>query len=900
MIDLASQFVENDGWIVCTQGSFVVHDKFYLELSNKNEDYLALGQAEGFAIRFESNKSSEPIYLKVTNGLANRLRSICSFAKFAENNNRQLFVNWSGGQGFSDNDFADFFESWPSFVHFISDDEYLEKTNELLKLHQVIDNNKIKPELYSHTEDIVEKMEDKFCYEGHSCLEYMLSKYFSGNYNDTNFLQRLVPTKEISEKVNKICQYFDENTFGVHIRRGDSSFCEWKKYYRVSTINSFIRLIEERLSIRPEANFYLSTDCPETEDLIKSKFKNKVLCQSKPFYLFDDYGLAKPFQKEALIDLICLSKTKKIIGSHWSSFSLLASHLSEIPLEIATQSYKQNVSVIVAVKNRTEALKISLQSWLRFDEIAEIIIIDWSSDISLEFLEKIDDRIKVVVVKNKELFNMSLTFNLASRIATKDFILKMDADYILSPYYSIFDYKLKPTEFLTGHYENAKIDNNLGFLSNLNGMIFIRNLDFKSVGGYDESFTDYGYDDCDLYNRLEKVGYSRTLLDHKTIGVFHMPHSDNERIRHYKNKNIIESLRTNVSRSLSRCKSVIFSCANPDLKFDKTISNIGNFIHEKGACELIAEDKIFAPDLNYDPKEINQRGKILIVPSSNFLGNYCNKSFINFLEQINIPILFIGLGIASDDYNLPLEICDESKILINLIKEKKYAVGTRGRSTTSFLQSYGITNIFEIGCPSNFLNKDPNLYSKIVDKFSKNNNIVINQNDIFSPNQQKVMMERILFSFSKSDKDIIVQQSQPFMTLLQNEKDFFKDIKIAIDPSSKISDFEQMLDKYKHYDSISSWTEDLSRMDLSIGLRMHGNMLAMQSCCPTIWIYHDIRTKELCETMSLPRISLESAVTCSSLEEIKNKAIINFEEYAKTRLILKRKTRELLEQFGLN
>ena len=104
-----------------------------------------------------------------------------------------------------------------------------------------------------------------------------------------------------------------------------------------------------------------------------------------------------------------------------------------------------SVSLICACKNRKAPLKISLSSWLLFKEITEIIIVDWSSDESLRELIHLDPRIKVINVPNQIYFNQPQPLNLAAKISTGDYILKVDTDYILNPYHDFF-----------GHYKNGK------------------------------------------------------------------------------------------------------------------------------------------------------------------------------------------------------------------------------------------------------------------------------------------------------------------------------------------------------------------------------------------------------------------------------------------------------------
>jgi predicted glycosyltransferase involved in capsule biosynthesis len=59
------------------------------------------------------------------------------------------------------------------------------------------------------------------------------------------------------------------------------------------------------------------------------------------------------------------------------------------------------------------------------------------------------------------------------------------------------------------------------------------------VDGYNENLKGYGYDDCELYARLESVaGLTRTYLDYNKIAIYHNPHEDYLRSQHYECKNI--------------------------------------------------------------------------------------------------------------------------------------------------------------------------------------------------------------------------------------------------------------------------------------------------------------------------------------------------------------------------
>ena len=220
------------------------------------------------------------------------------------------------------------------------------------------------------------------------------------------------------------------------------------------------------------------------------------------------------------------------------------------------------ISLICACKNRNEALQIALNSWLLKKEITEIIIVDWSSDESLASFTKLDKRIKVITVQNQKYFNQPQPLNLAASIATGDYILKVDCDYILSPYYDFFDtYSIDENSFLSG-YHNCKnydyfngqsyvIDKNsmsLGEISEylnayspifkyLIGLLFVSRHNFIKIGGYNENLGKYyAYEDDEIFHRLRVLGLTEKKLDFN-YNILHIPHPDKKRTENFEGYN---------------------------------------------------------------------------------------------------------------------------------------------------------------------------------------------------------------------------------------------------------------------------------------------------------------------------------------------------------------------------
>ena len=147
-------------------------------------------------------------------------------------------------------------------------------------------------------------------------------------FQNPDCYKELVPTAEILEQINQIKLSMPiQESIGVHIRRTDNYWA-----IKESPLEAFYERIQSILEKQPDALFYVATDSPDVEEEICKKFGNSILVHKKPTLARDDdLGI-----KHALIELYLLSSTKRIIGSHRSTYSKVASELGGIPLEIAT------------------------------------------------------------------------------------------------------------------------------------------------------------------------------------------------------------------------------------------------------------------------------------------------------------------------------------------------------------------------------------------------------------------------------------------------------------------------------------------------------------------------------------------------------------------------------------
>jgi len=233
---------------------------------------------------------------------------------------------------------------------------------------------------------------------------------------------------------------------------------------------------------------------------------------------------------------------KQRLYHHWVHYGkdhfLLPYEHSEDVKKYDENIANEDISIVVSCKDREGMLSVSLRSWLLKPQIKEIIIVDWSSKKSLTYLEKEDDRIKVIRVEGEEFYNASKPINLAIKSAKYEKILKMDVDYILNPYVSLNSLvDIKEGEFIAGNWHQYYLDNDLGFIRNLNGIICCHKKFFIDAGLYNEEIDNYGREDCEMFEKLQKLGVIRKNIDFEPnhIPVYHNPHSN--KVRGYNRKN---------------------------------------------------------------------------------------------------------------------------------------------------------------------------------------------------------------------------------------------------------------------------------------------------------------------------------------------------------------------------
>lgn len=148
----------------------------------------------------------------------------------------------------------------------------------------------------------------------------ILIESYSRFYHSSQMYSIFTPIRALSERIDERVALFGSHTIGVHVRRTDHAMS-----IRHSPDDAFIQQMHHEIEATPDVTFYLATDDMHVKSKFTSVFGERVITTTHQATRSSEEGV-----QEALVELYALSKTVKILGSYWSSFSKVAGELGGI------------------------------------------------------------------------------------------------------------------------------------------------------------------------------------------------------------------------------------------------------------------------------------------------------------------------------------------------------------------------------------------------------------------------------------------------------------------------------------------------------------------------------------------------------------------------------------------
>jgi predicted glycosyltransferase involved in capsule biosynthesis len=173
--------------------------------------------------------------------------------------------------------------------------------------------------------------------------------------------------------------------------------------------------------------------------------------------------------------------------------------------------------------NRAEHIKKTLLKNIRNNidyPNLEFVLLDYNSKDDLESWVKsnLNEYIKSGVLKyfqtrEPKYFHVSKAKNMVHRFATGNIVCNLDADnYTGKDFAYLINYilnkKPKSVGSCMGYTYSDKFFDNFG----IGGRIFLFKKYFDQIGGYDESFVGWNYEDSDFVTKAKKLGLHEYII----------------------------------------------------------------------------------------------------------------------------------------------------------------------------------------------------------------------------------------------------------------------------------------------------------------------------------------------------------------------------------------------------
>lgn len=301
--------------------------------------------------------------------------------------------------------------------------------------------------------------------------------------------------------------------------------------------------------------------------------------------------------------------------------------------------------------------------------------------------------------------------------------------------------------------------------------------------------------------------------------------------------------------------------------------NIGDAFVFDSSLKLLNFEKLDElPIAHVDPAMIdrlNAEYDYVFLRGSNYIHAQMNWSkAAEVLRRLKLPVIAFGIG-AQAPVSGKLELSEDTKTVLKLISDSTASLGVRGTYSAEVLNDLGIQNVRIIGCPTAFRNNRSDLAIKLPPleqvktagvtlrrEVSKTYAQDIKRYLTFHRSLVKAMADRfevtLMSQGEVEEKKLALgtpeQKAQAMAALRQNEwaNNWYLD--------------EQVIGLYQNrmfYSDVVAEYERLVRgLDLVLGYRLHGNLMALANGTPSIYFTYDSRTVEFADTFQIPSIDV--------------------------------------------
>lgn len=240
------------------------------------------------------------------------------------------------------------------------------------------------------------------------------------------------------------------------------------------------------------------------------------------------------------------------------------------------------------------------------------------------------------------------------------------------------------------------------------------------------------------------------------------------------------------------------------------------------------------------------------------------------LRRLKIPVIAFGIG-AQAPVSGKLELSEDSKTVLKLIADSTASLGVRGTYSAEVLNDLGIRNVRIIGCPTAFRNNNPGLAIRLPPLDQVKTAGVTLRREVSKTYAQDIQR------YLTFHRDLVKAMADRFEVTLMSQGEA-EEKKLALGtPEQKAAAMaalkdnawakswyldEQVEGLYRsrmfYSDVVAEYERLVRGLDLVLGYRLHGNLMALANGTPSIYFTYDSRTVEFADTFKIPSVDVFS------------------------------------------
>lgn len=278
----------------------------------------------------------------------------------------------------------------------------------------------------------------------------------------------------------------------------------------------------------------------------------------------------------------------------------------------------------------------------------------------------------------------------------------------------------------------------------------------------------------------------------------------------------------------------------------------------------LAELPIVNPDMGRID-ELRSQYDYVFLRGSNYIHGQMNwNSTAAVLERLRLPVIAFGIG-AQAPVSGGLDLSAETKRVLEIIAGSTTSLGVRGTFSAEVLSDLGIRNVRVVGCPTAFRRNDPDL-AIMLPRLDE-----VKRVGVTLRREVSRIYAKDIKRYLTSHRDLVKTIAGRFDTTLMAQGEV-EEKKLALGTPEQAEAamaalkenrwatewyldpvVEELYRSRLFYSDVVADYEALTRsLDLVLGYRLHGNLMALANGTPSIYFTYDSRTVEFAETFQIP------------------------------------------------